>query len=266
MQQIEIKNYLKRFFQANECHILEDGTGYFTVQLSVEMDKALMNRPFYWHYLEKTGGEPQPMKLSFITNPAITPPHIQGEQIHFGSPRLLQIFQTAQKVGGFIRLYENCQVTHGQLPLHPWIGVNVTVSYVCDKKKDFLHSIGIHLISGTIVENFQEKLDSLPLTPKIPDYCFTMSPVIKPKSGLNRIEQYVIDLISKENHSWGNDAVQRMNRDLMLLNHFYESEEEKPDLYFSEREAIRTLYKPYIDIHIHSGGIFFLSPKNIWVK
>ncbi|MDI5788447.1 YqhG family protein [Bacillus licheniformis] len=33
-----------------------------TVQLTVEVDKQIMNRPFYWHWLEKTGGEPNPMK------------------------------------------------------------------------------------------------------------------------------------------------------------------------------------------------------------
>ena len=40
-----------------------------TVQLTIELDKELMNRPFYWHYLEKTGGVPNPMKLTFITDP-----------------------------------------------------------------------------------------------------------------------------------------------------------------------------------------------------
>lgn len=264
MQQIQIKQYLKRFFAANDCKIIEEGTGYFTVQLSVEMDKELMNRPFYWHYLEKTGGEPQPMKLSFITNPNMTPEHIKGEKIHFGSPRLHQIFYTTKKVGGFIRLYEQCHVASGQLPLHPWIGVNLTVSYICDKKKDELYSLGIHLISGTIIDEFQTKLDSLNLTPKLPDYCFTMSPIIKPQNGIKRIEQYVIDLVNEEHHEWGNEAIQRMNRDLMLLHHFYEEVDEKPEQYYAEKEAIQTLYEPHIDINIQNGGLFFLSPNSIW--
>ncbi|WP_243290225.1 YqhG family protein [Bacillus sp. FJAT-47783] len=264
MQQVEIKQYLKRFFQANHCPVLEEGSGYFTVQLTVEMDKELMNRPFYWHYLEKTGGDPQPMKLSFITNSKMTPNHINGEKIHFGSPRLHQIFQTAKKIGGFIRLYEQCEITQGHLPLHPWIGVNLTVSYICDKKKDELFSLGLHLISGTIIEDFQQKLNTITLTPKIPDYCFTMSPIIKPKSGLKRIEQYVVDKINQQEHDWANDAVQRMNRDLMLLNHFYEPMDEKPAIYWNEKEALRTLYEPHINIQIQNGGIFYLSSHKIW--
>jgi len=264
LQQSEINQFLKRFFTANECEVTEEGTGYFTVQLTVDMDKELMNRPFYWHYLEKTGGTPNPMKLSFITDPKLAPSDLNGEQIHFGSPRLHQIFRVSQKLGGYIRLYENAVPTTGHIPLHPWIGVNIMISYVCDKKKDEVLSLGLHLISGTMVDGFQEKLEKLALTPKIPDYCFTMSPLIKPQSGLKRIEQYVKGRVEKEKHDWADEARQRLNRDLMLLNHFYEGLEEKPEVYWNEKEALKELYEPHIDIQILNGGIFYLTPNTIW--
>ena len=73
MQQQEIHKFLERYFLANDCEILENQTGYMTVQLTIDLDKELMNRPFYWHYLEKTGGVPNPMKLTFITDPEIVP-------------------------------------------------------------------------------------------------------------------------------------------------------------------------------------------------
>lgn len=53
MQQHEIHNYLYNFFEANNCEILERSPHLLDVQLTIEMDKLLMNRPFYWHYLEK---------------------------------------------------------------------------------------------------------------------------------------------------------------------------------------------------------------------
>ena len=40
-----------------------------TVQLTIEMDKELMNRPFYWHYLEKTGGRPKSDVSNFNNRP-----------------------------------------------------------------------------------------------------------------------------------------------------------------------------------------------------
>ena len=66
MQQHEIHNYLYNFFEANNCEILERSPHLLDVQLTIEMDKLLMNRPFYWHYLEKTGGVPNPMRLTLL--------------------------------------------------------------------------------------------------------------------------------------------------------------------------------------------------------
>ena len=91
MQQQEIHDFLLKYFEANNCELVQSQTGYMTVQLTEEMDKELMNRPFYWHYLEKTGGVPNPMQLTLITNQQQVNGEIKGENIHFGSPRLHQI-------------------------------------------------------------------------------------------------------------------------------------------------------------------------------
>lgn len=68
MEQRDIHTFLLRFFKANQCDILEESAGHMTVQLTIEMDKLIMNRPFYWHWLEKTGGVPEPRQLTFITD------------------------------------------------------------------------------------------------------------------------------------------------------------------------------------------------------
>lgn len=59
----QIDSFLKRFFTANQCDITEEQNGKMSVQLTVEMDKALMNRPFYWQYVETTGKVGEPKKL-----------------------------------------------------------------------------------------------------------------------------------------------------------------------------------------------------------
>ncbi|WP_347549643.1 YqhG family protein [Pseudalkalibacillus hwajinpoensis] len=258
MRQENIHNYLRSYFIANNCSIINEKPGVLAVQLTVDLDKELMNRPFYWHYLEKTGGTPRPMTLSLITNQDAN--EEKGEFIHFGAPRLHQIFSSTKKLASSIRLYEDVQTNHHRhLPLHPWLGLNIKVSYQCDRKKHRLVSLGLHLVSGAVVDDFHELLLSKPLTPKIPDYTFTISPIIKPASGLSRLEEVVNMLISREDHSWAEEAKKRWAADQLLLDHFYEGNRDAPS-YMVEKEALRNQYEPVITLDIINGGIFYLTP------
>ena len=49
-------------------------------------------------------------------------------------------------------------IQNQQTPLKPWIGLNVKISYQCDRKKDVFNSIGLNLINGQMVENFHDHL------------------------------------------------------------------------------------------------------------
>ena len=68
--------------------------------------------------------------------------------------------------------------------------------------------------------NFHETLTNIKLTPKIPDFCFTLSPIIKPQSGLQRIEDALKNIIAEDDHTWAKEARVRWNHDLDLLNRF----------------------------------------------
>lgn len=263
MQQQEIHNFLLEYFQANDCEILENTTGYITVQLTMELDKELMNRPFYWHYLEKTGGIPNPSKLTFITNQKETPDNIKGETIYFGSPRLHQIFDSTKHLASYIRLYEDHHQLHKQTPLLPWLCMNVRISYQCDRKRDIFKSIGLQLINGQMVEDFHDLLQQIPLTPKIPDYSFTLSSLVKPKSGMSRIETYLKSVINLDDHTWAEEARKRWNQDLRLLDHFYEDMEEQNESYETEKKALQEQYEPKITISFINGGLFYLTEKSI---
>jgi len=258
MQQLQIHNYLERYFVANESPILENKPGYLHIQLSIDLDKELMNRPFYWHYLEKTGGTPQPMTMTLITGEA--PEDIRGESIHFGSPRLHQIFTSTKKLGGFIRLYEEITATgQASIPLQPWLNINVKISYQCDRKKDVIMSLGLNLINGQVVPEFFEQISSRTLTPKIPDFCFKLSPLVTPRSGLLRLEKIIRTYIQEQDDEWAKEARQRWDDDLSLLDQFYEEHEEKPESYEIEKEALKSQYEPKINVHIINGGMFYLN-------
>ncbi len=264
MQQQEIHQFFERYFQANDCAIIQNEPGYLTVQLTAELDKELMNRPFYWHYLEKTGGIPNPMRLTLITNPQKAPKDLKGESIHFGSPRLHQVFTSTKNLAGYIRLYEKGeQAAHKHTPLKPWLGINVRISYQCDRKRDVFKSIGLQLINGRMVEDFHENLLKLALTRKIPDYSFTISPLIMPKSGMMRIERFLKDEIKKEDHTWAEEAKKRWEKDLTLLEHFYEDIEEKGEIYETEKAALKEQYEPKISISVINGGLFYLTDSAI---
>jgi hypothetical protein len=264
MQQQEIHEFLERYFLATNCEIQENNHGYMVVQLTNELDKLLMNRPFYWHYLEKTGGTPNPMKLTLITDSQAAHSHVKGETIHFGSPRLHQIFKSTKSLAAYIRLYENHDNLFGrQTPLYPWLGINVKISYQCDRKRDVFKSIGLQLINGMMVENFHDRLLQIPLTPKIPDYSFTLSPLVMPKSGLRRIEQYLRRIIGQEDHTWAEEARIRWQKDLNLLDHFYEEEEERKESYEIEKAALKEQYEPKILISIINGGLFYLTERRM---
>ncbi|MFE8695464.1 YqhG family protein [Cytobacillus sp. FJAT-53684] len=264
MQQQEIHHFLERYFHANNCSITESGPGYMIVQLTIELDKKLMNRPFYWHYLEKTGGVPNPMQLTLITDPLAAPKNLKGEVLHFGSPRLHQIFESTRELAGYIRLYEKQKNTVGkQTPLHPWLGLNVRISYQCDRKRDIFRSIGLQLLNGQMLDGFHDKLLKLELTPKIPDYSFTLSPLIMPKSGILRIQHFFQNEIKKEDHQWADEAIKRWQKDLHLLEHFYEEAEEKEESYEIEKIALKEQYEPKINISIVNGGLFYLTAQAI---
>lgn len=260
MQQEHIHQFLEHYFTVNHCDILENTPSYLVIQLTPALDKMLMNRPFYWHYLEKMGGTPNPMKITLITDSEKTPDHVKGEYIHFGSPRLHQIFQTTKKLSRFMRLYENLTNPKTlQTPLYPWICLNMRISYQCDRNKDIFRSLGYSLTNGSLIENFHDWLLSKSLTPTIPDLCYTIAPIIKPENALKRIEDFLTSSLLETDHQWAVDARKRWEKDLQLLEQFYEDAVEKPEAYESEKAALRDQYEPVIKLEIINGGIFYLG-------
>ena len=99
------------------------------------------------------------MKVTFITDQEAAPSDLKGEIIHFGAPRLHQIFRVTKKLAAYIRLYEEPQWENisSKYRSTPGFFLNIKVSYRCDRKHDILRSIGLNLINGMLVEKFHEK-------------------------------------------------------------------------------------------------------------
>ena len=74
MKTFQAEQFVMRYLEASGCKILEKGDGYVTVKLSPEADKDLMNRSYYWSYVEQFGLEPVPAVLTLVFDPDRPPP------------------------------------------------------------------------------------------------------------------------------------------------------------------------------------------------
>src|SRR5699024_195776 len=141
----------------------------------------------------------KPMKLTFLTKTENRAE--EGDWVTFGSPRLHQVAKPLKAHSQYTRVF---QVTHtqGQTRLHRWRVLNYRVRYEGKQIKEKLFSIGLHLIKGTIVHDMMENLQQIELHEVISNHCYTISPIIKPSSGINRIEKYIDDFIENDDHTW----------------------------------------------------------------
>jgi len=237
--------------------MLQNEDGVLTVQLTETMDRALMNRPFYWHYIKKMGQAGEPQKLTLITNEKRRKE--KGEFIHFGSPRLQQIMNYLKKNECFTKVFQKPANPQLNTALHPWLVVNIKLTYIGKMQKDELFSIGLNLVNGEMKSQMMEYLYTLPLQNTIPDYCYTISPMIKLKSGFRRIESVIEDYIQNQSHKWADASVEKMEDEIQLLKHFYkESSNEEKQQMEKEINEIEKRYSPKINISIVNGGMFYL--------
>lgn len=256
----QIHAYLYHFFKENRCEITEDAGNFMRVQLTIDMDKKIMNRPFYWQYVETTGAVPCPAQLTFITDTTNVREDVRGEIVHFGSYRLNQLFNVTRKQGSIVQLFEkmwNTEVT--KTILTPWLGVNFKVTYASDQTKETLYSLGMNLMTGQIIDGFQESVENMEFEVEASPHTFNLPYTIKPLRALGRLEVTIIDLIQQDDHQWVEEAHKRWKKDLRVLEYFYEGVEHRPESYEVEKKAMEEQYKPKIIIEIINGGLFYVT-------
>lgn len=252
----QVQQYLQTFFSETGCEILSNNMHIMTVQLTIDIDKKIMNRPFYWKYIESTDGEPNPMQLTFITDQEYVKKGIGGEIVNYGSPRLTQLFRVTKELGAFVKMFQGVK---SGATLTPWLCVNYKVSYKCNLAKEMLYSLGINLMTGELEDRFHESLSTVQLTPEMPEDVFTLPYIIKPLRALERLDATIEALINSEEHNWAEDARHRLIKEMRVLDFFYEGVDVKPECYEIEKAALEERYTPRICVDIVSGGLFYLA-------
>src|SRR5699024_10902799 len=112
----------------------------------------------------------------------------------------------------------------------------------------------------TIDHDMMENLQQIELHEVISNHCYTISPIIKPSSGINRIEKYIDDFIENDDHTWAVKAHQRLQRELDLIQHFYEHTSDKQEKKL-EQNAPKKTFTPKIPLDIITGCLFYLDTR-----
>ncbi|WP_156290811.1 YqhG family protein [Oceanobacillus salinisoli] len=251
-----LENFLQNYFIFHRCEILENEDGLLKIQLTEEMDRALMNRPFYWHYIKKIGQKGEPMQLTLITNPEKR--EEKGDWVHFGSPRLQQIINHLKENEKFTRLFQKVSADKNTA-MYPWLVVNLKISYKGKHKKDEVISIGLQLVNGKMRLEMMDYLKELPLQTAISDYCYTISPLIRLQSGYKRIEAVISNYLENQTHGWAEESIETLHEEIQTLKHFYEGRTEEEEQMQKEIEEIKERYQPVISCEVINGGLFYLT-------
>jgi hypothetical protein len=325
----QIRHFVLRYLEALQCEILETSPAHVTVKLSVEADKDLTNRTYYWSFVERTGAPPETMTFTFIFDKAnmgaspapgqpaghvpvaghpgppaaapgnsappaaadsilgryfgVTVPSFTGriprEEIVFGCRRLDQIFQSARNRGSCVQLFEEPETETSSAPppalpsavYSAWLAVNYKVELMCDMKRDELHSLGIQLTTGRIVEHFHERALKLRLSPKLPAGIRLQPNRMTLDQAADLLETYLENKLRRYDHSWARGARRRLQEELERVHSYYQGllptlDPEKriaaQDEYFTRQKEIEWQYKPRIRASVVNCGLFHL--KTAW--
>ncbi len=251
-----LHSFLHQYFTLHDCTVKTENQTEMTIQLTRELDQVLMNRPFYWHYMDKIGRQGDPMSIQLDTS--TKKQDNNKEWIHYGSPRLQQIFQHIKRQARYTILYEETN-NIGKTALLPWLIANVTIHYSGSQKKQEIHSIGLQLINGSLTTNMMGQIDSLALMRIMSDYSYTISPIIKPISGFNRIFQFIESQLINQDLQWAVDSENLLQEELKLVEYFFDKQEDNFEILEKEKERLYERLQPKIEIEIINAGLFYLT-------
>lgn len=194
------------------------------------------------------------------------------EDMYFGARKLDQLFEAARTGGSFVYLFQEPE----RRSLHPtesvaytaWLGVNLRVEFACDMKREEIHSFGVSLATGAVVERFHERLVDLRMTPRLPANVHTAKNGITLGKAMSLIESSLERKLRGADFSWAEAASRRLEEELGIVAHYYDrllesaEEEQRPaveEQYATRKEEIRWQFEPRVTASSINCGIFHLE-------
>ncbi|MFC4777276.1 YqhG family protein [Paenibacillus sp. GCM10023252] len=305
-----IHKFVHRYLEATGCTIVEKSPAHFTVKLSPQADRQLTNRPYYWSFVDRTGAEPETMSyllvidkdkydaameepakeeppadaqeaaaqsiigrsLGYVHGSLNTVRRIPREDLHFGSRKLEQLFDSSREGGSYVYLFQEpdrrAASPLSSVPYTAWLGVNMKVEFACDRKREEIHSFGVSLATGHCVEGFHEQLLGLKLTPRLPANVHLTKNGISYSKALAIMEGLLEKKLKTYDYSWAADAAARLQEELERVEGYFEpllasalEENREPiqEQYTQRLAEIKWQYEPRVTASTINCGIFHLA-------
>lgn len=202
----------------------------------------------------------------------LTTPRLPRDDVHFGSKRLLQLFDAVQSQGSYVYLFQEPDARSRNpfqsTPYTPWLGVNLKVEFQCDRKCEQLYSFGVSLATGQCREQFQDQLSSLKMTPRLPASVHIAPAGITLNKAVHIVEAALERKLKTQSYTWAEEAQQRLEEEQRIISHYYDKllesadEEQRPELsrqYDSRKAEIEWQYRPRVTATAINCGIFHLQ-------
>lgn len=266
MDQTQVRSFVERYLRAMNCQIIESTPGMIDVKLSIEADQALLNRPFYWMYVEQMNLPANPAQFRFFFEETEESRDFYSDQIHFGAPRFKRMLDSAQKQGRFVRLYQQSQPSERTLTAksyHPVLAVNYHLAYICDQKKDRINDLAIDLQTGEVHPSFYTWAKEQQWTPQLPPSRFLLPFQLTLHEAVGRLEAYLQREVEQEDHGWAEQARKRLADEVQQIESYYPEEhlltdDQRQEKHQRLRETVWQL-APRIEITVINAGLFYLD-------
>ncbi|QHT61946.1 hypothetical protein GXP70_19475 [Paenibacillus lycopersici] len=197
---------------------------------------------------------------------------VPREDLYFGSRRLEQLFQSVKAGGSYLCLFQEPEKRTSH-PLHStaysaWLGVNMKVEFQCDMKREEIHSFGISLATGQVMEQFSDRLLQYRMTPKLPPNVHTAKNAFTLHKAAAIAETTLERKLRTYDYSWADAAAKRLEEELATIRHYYEpliegaDEDQRAGIaeqYDRRQEEIRWQYEPRVTVSAINCGIFYLQ-------
>jgi hypothetical protein len=264
MNSRQIQDFCRRFFTATGCRILHEESDFLQVELTIEIDKELTDRPYYWLWVEATGEEVKPsiLNLAFSADKQVEGIE-SAELVALGSFRLNRLFESARKRGQFTCQYQ--WVQEGEL--EPYLLISGRMSFLADRRRDEILSYGINMIDGTTVPHFFPQILDLPLSSHPSDGCRLLNPRLSYRDAWERFKETTAGEIGARNHEWAEEAKRHLKQEIEQLETYYQSllidREEEAAVITAEKELrlaeLKWRYQPRVEFVPFHIGVFYLK-------
>lgn len=236
--------WLQVYLQAHGCHLTKQDDLY-AAKLTRTLDEQLMNRPFYWKYMDTIGNQGEPNTIYFHRNKTVN----DDKYIHTDHQLLVRIFHELKQSQQFIVGYEQIKTTTQQV-LHPYFFINTIIRYEGKHVKEEIHSVGINLINGRIVRQMMDQLNELSISEMITPLCYIVTPIISLQRAYHLIDDAFDEYIQQISHQWAIDTFDEQMKYKQLF-----SDNTLPS-YFKQ------IFQPKITFKTISSGILYLHPQS----